>query len=185
MVNKFILGSLAIVVSLSGTATNQVSAKPVINPDLNIEPVTRPNLQIKPVPLLRCIDPAAESIQFQVIRRDSQFRGRVRITGVIKNVGSLAYLSQPSQQGLLLYENNRLVKTSSFQNLAPGATAQISYERDWNSSSPAEGEFPPTYKLLITYDPDIRLDGNPNNDDCRSSNNQAVRSGQGINELLR
>jgi hypothetical protein len=77
------------------------------------------------------------------------------------------------------------VATKQFVNLAPGATETVAYERAWNSSSPSEGEFPPSYRLLITYDPDIYMDGNPENDDCDLSNNQMDRSGTGINELFR
>ena len=61
----------------------------------------------------------------------------------------------------------------------------MSYEREWNSSSPTEGEFPPDYIVKISYDPDILIDGNPDNDDCNPGNNEVTRSGAGINTLLR
>jgi len=35
----------------------------------------------------------------------------------------------------------------------------------------------PWYLLVIVYDPDIRLDGNPKNDECTSANNKKERSG--------
>lgn len=71
-----------------------------------------------------------------------------------------------------------------FTSLASGATTTVHFQRAWDASSPAEGEFPPTYKLVISYDPDIFIDGNPKNDDCTQRNNQLVRSGQAINELF-
>lgn len=137
----------------------------------------------------RCPDLAAHEIQFQLIRRDpaSQFRGRVRMTGVVRNVGLVAYNSGLGQQVAYLYEQQlgvstpRLVAEQPFQNLAPGQEVRVSFERDWNGSSPAEGEFSPLYKLLIGYDPDIYKDGNTKNDDCNRINNQLERSGSDIN----
>lgn len=49
---------------------------------------------------------------------------------------------------------------------------------------PAEGEFPPNYRTIIVYDPDIRMDGNPNNDDYNVGNKDRSRSGTGINDLF-
>ena len=62
---------------------------------------------------------------------------------------------------------------------------QLSWERDWNSSSPSEGEFPNSYRLLILYDPDIYMDANKDNDDCNQNNNKKERSGTEINDMLR
>lgn len=58
------------------------------------------------------------------------------------------------------------------------------FEREWNASSPAEGEFPPTYKLAISYDPDIYIDGTKSNDDVNGRNNRKSRAGTGINALF-
>lgn len=44
-------------------------------------------------------------------------------------------------------------------------------------------EFPPTYTLLISYDPDIYLDANKNNDDCNRNNNKKELTGAEINRL--
>jgi hypothetical protein len=110
--------------------------------------------------------------------------------GTVKNVGGAPYVSGPNQQIAQLYEINpggrpRLVASRAFQNLAPNEAVTVTFERDWNSASPAEGEFPPTYRLLVTYDPDIRLDGNTKNDDCNSGNNVKDRAGSDINGLFR
>ncbi|VAX09139.1 hypothetical protein MNBD_GAMMA26-2304 [hydrothermal vent metagenome] len=134
-----------------------------------------------------CPDPAARSIQFSIVSR-SGFDGRVKITGKIKNMGT-AYRSNPNQQSLQLFEvpaggRAKLVATRNFQNLNPGQETTVSWTRNWHSSSPAEGEFPPSYKINIIYAPDIRLDSNPDNDDCRNNNTKTV-SGTGINALFR
>lgn len=143
--------------------------------------------QASPQPFLtvrRCPDPATHQIDFQIIRRVTQFRGRIRVTGVVHNVGRATYNSNPRQQSILLYESSRLVAQRQFQNLTPGQEVRVTFVRDWDASSPAEGEFPPTYKLMIGYDPDIAIDGNPRNDDCNLSNNRRQRSGADINALF-
>ena len=144
----------------------------------------QPEIQI-PVRAGQCPDPSANRIGFRLINKTSQFAGNVEIIGVVKNVGGAAYESGPNQQGMHLYADTHLVKSQAFQNLAPGQEVEIRHSRPWNSSSPAEGEFPPEYKLIITYDPDIRIDANPKNDDCNGANNVKTRSGADINTLFR
>jgi len=130
------------------------------------------------------IDPAAQSLDFVLVRRTARFRGVVRITGVVKNLGRANFLSGPRQQSVHLYQDNRIVATRAFQTLGAGATLAVAFERAWDASSPAEGEFPPQYKLVLSYDPDIAIDGNINNDDCNSRNNLLTRSGSAINALF-
>lgn len=134
-------------------------------------------------------DPAATAIQFAMTNQTSQFEGTVKITGVVKNLGGSLFDSNPGQQTVLLYEiplggSPVVVAQQSFENLDPGRTLKLSYSRAWNASSPSEGEFPPTYRIAIVYDPDIAIDGNPFNDDPNFANNQLDRSGSGINDLF-
>lgn len=150
--------------------------------------VPRPVLP-KPVIAPRQCPDLAASVEFRVIERYKDgFTGRVEITAKVQNRGA-EYVSGATQQSLNLYEKvpgarDRLIATVPFQNLAPNASQSVSFTRDWNRSSPAEGEFPPAYKAIISFDPDIRLDSNPKNDDCQSNNDQAERSGSEINTLL-
>lgn len=144
--------------------------------------------QVKPLP--KCPDPAVEKIDFTIVSRTGKFSGKVRITGVVKNVGLAPYISGPNQQAVHLYEfipggSARLVAKKNFQNLNPGQQVTVAYERNWDASSPSEGEFPPSYRVIIAYDPDIRLDSNPKNDDCNINNNQKERSGADINALFK
>ncbi|MBU0485996.1 MAG: hypothetical protein KKB30_15945 [Proteobacteria bacterium] len=148
---------------------------------------------VKPIKNIRvrsCPDPAAYAIDFRIVNRGSQFAGTVEIMGTVKNVGTASYESGANQQMAQLYEAplggaGRLVASQSFQNLTAGQTVTVSYTRQWNASSPSEGEFPPNYKLLVVYDPDISMDGNAKNDDCNGVNNQKERSGADINALFR
>jgi hypothetical protein len=129
-------------------------------------------------------DPAVQRIDFRIVSRRTNFRGRVRIAGVVKNVGSDSFQARPNQASVYLYEGNRLVAEKALQALRPGEEIQVVYEREWDASSPAEGEFPPTYKLAILYDPDIYLDDIKSNDDGDSRNNQMSRSGSAVNALF-
>ncbi|HQC38406.1 MAG: hypothetical protein PHX90_03475 [Thermotogota bacterium] len=148
------------------------------------------------LPVSTCPDIAAVEIVFQIIRRDSPFRGRIRITAVVKNITLKDFSSGPNQAVALLYQMPSYVPCSSatggtvlvqkeIRTLAAGATIVLVYERDWDSSSPNEGEFPNCYRLMISLDPDIYLDGNPDNDDCSQNNNRVDRSGADINALFR
>lgn len=154
-------------------------------------PVDKEKLEkIKPIPAPKCPDPAVQRIDFVIVSKTSQFSGKVKIIGVVKNVGLEPYVSRPNQQAVYLYEvpmggKANLVATKKFQNLNPGQEVKVTYERNWNASSPAEGEFPPSYRIVIAYDPDITLDSNPKNDDCNTNNNQMERSGKEINALFK
>ena len=69
-------------------------------------------------------------------------------------------------------------------NLNPGATISLNCERNWTSTPTSGGEFPPTYRLQISYDPDVYKDNSTSNDDCSQQNNKKVRSGSDINEMI-
>ncbi|MCS6958657.1 MAG: hypothetical protein RMK91_01235 [Pseudanabaenaceae cyanobacterium SKYGB_i_bin29] len=149
----------------------------------HIRPITNP------AQVLACPDLAAQGINFTLLSRTNAFQGRVRITGVIRNQGTTAYLSNANQQMVYLYEQNpggqpRLLAQQPFQNLGLGQEVRVVFERNWHRSSPAEGEFPPSYIVEVGYDPDIRIDNNPHNDDCRLDNNRLERSGSAINALF-
>jgi hypothetical protein len=136
--------------------------------------VTIPVAATKP-----CSNPAAYRVDFNLLPKHTKFTGRVSITGVIKNLGG-SYETRPNQQLMSLYEDSRMVASAPFGNLAPGQEASVNYQRDWNVST----EFPPTYKLIISYDPDILLDSNKQNDDCNNGDNNKTRSGVEINRLF-
>ena len=137
---------------------------------------------------VRCPDPAVTAIDFTLVRRDTTFRGRVRITGRVRNQGG-AYRSNPGQQSIVLEELPlgglpRIVAQRDFEDLEPGQEVTVEFERNWDISSPAEGEFPPDYRVRILYDPDIASDGNSENDDCGAANNSRERSGTEIRPLF-
>ena len=137
-----------------------------------------------PIPLAReCRDPAAQSLTFQVLSRGLHpTEGRIRITGVVKNVGNAVFESDPRQATAALYETpaggrGTIKAQQSIARLEPNAMITLNYERDWSIST----EFPPTFALLISYDPDIYLDANKKNDDCNQNNNKKELPGTEIN----
>jgi|GEM_PF-2583437 len=133
------------------------------------------------------IDLSTASINFSLVNCTDKYHGSVRIEGVVKNTGGLNYTSGAGQQAVLLYEDNGgrpvLVATKVFQNLTPGQEVKVAYTRNWYKASPAEGEFPPKYILIISYDPDIYIDANDNNDDAVTTNNRMEKSGREINAM--
>ena len=184
-----------VAIAISLFATSIASADPLpVAPIASVKPISPGPASVPtfrgPTPVLLCPDPAATSIDFSIASRSSRYRGRARITGTVKNVGTAPYVSGPNQQLAELWEvpvggRPRLVAQRAFQNLEPGAEVTVTFERDWYSASPAEGEFPPTYRVTVAYDPDIRIDGNVKNDDCNGGNNVRERSGADINGLFR
>ncbi|AXT52789.1 hypothetical protein D1818_18880 [Aquimarina sp. BL5] len=137
------------------------------------------------------IDLDATSITFTIVK-DDNFTGTATITGTITNNGDANFNSNSGQQAIRLYQRNlgtpapgELVDTVSFTNLDAGETLIVNCSRPWNSSSPAEGEFPPDYRIVIDYDPDIFIDGNDQNNDSDLTNNDLTVSGSGINDLFR
>ncbi len=134
-----------------------------------------------------CPDPAAESLTFRVLSKDAKFpmsAGRILITGVVKNVGNAVFESDPRQANVTLYEiqagGRGIVKAQqSISRLEPDATITLTYTTDWNKAI----EFPVTYSLVISYDPDIYLDANKKNDDCNQNNNKKELPGTEINRL--
>jgi hypothetical protein len=152
---------------------------------------TVPTAPIAPIstlklPLLPCVDPAVTAVDYALVAKKSATTGTVRIRGTVKNIGNAPYTSRADQQVAQLYEvplgggAPKLLATRAFQNLAAGESFSFSVDKEWSSTT----EFPPSYKVVIVYDPDIRNDGNLKNDDCRMGNNVVQRSGYDLNALF-
>ena len=134
-------------------------------------------------------DPAVVRFEFSITKNKLRpTRGTAHITAVVKNIGDTPYNTGPAQQNIQIFElplgrasSGPAKKVCTFGNLTVGQEVRCQYDRPWDSSSPAEGEFPPNYKAMIVYDPDITLDGNPKNDDKNAKNNSLEASGSPIN----
>jgi hypothetical protein len=193
---KILISTVILGVAAAGTAladAEQTKVEPATVRPVPISPKELKKPQVaKPMTpdVGNCPDPAVTRIEFRIVSRTNQYSGRVEIVAEVKNLGKEAYRSANGQQSVQLYEipmggRSALVGQVAFSNLQPGRSVRVSYTRDWNASSPNEGEFPPSYLAIIAYDPDIRMDSNPNNDDCNMGNNRAERSGSDINGMFR
>ncbi len=140
-------------------------------------------------------DLVAESIEFEwEPNPGSQFAGVATITGTVRNIGE-DFISREGLQRIVIsefhgdyYNSNTVlnkVAKLNFTQLGPNETLTITYTRNWNSSSAAEGEFPPSYALQIGYDVDIGSDDIPTNNDIDRSNDILIRHGREINDLIR
>lgn len=117
------------------------------------------------------IDPEAR-LTLSNIRRNSDGSYNFTLNAGVSNVGSADYQSGNNQQGARLYptgsSRTTLANLNSWSNLPAGRSVSTQFHvRNYRTST----EFFTGYTLRISYDPDIRMDGNPNNDDCRNSNN--------------
>ena len=90
---------------------------------------------------------------------------RIQITYGVRNVSTQNYVSGSNQQAILLTRNGRTATNRPFGNLAAGQTLT------WSQTVARPFEFPDTYAALYNYDPDLYIDGNPQNDDCNRNNN--------------
>lgn len=185
--NQLVFAQVILAAGLFAIAS-QVQAQVTIPKKLqrSIQPDRFPVENKIPVELLKIknIDLAAQAINFSVVSAKNEFNASVKIEGVVSNVGTLNYISNANQQMALLYEQTpggtpKLVASKVFRNLAVNATVKFSYTRNWNKAD----EFPPTYILIIGFDPDIYMDANKNNDDSNAANNKLSKSGTEINLL--
>ncbi len=133
------------------------------------------------------VDPSVLSVQCPApaVRSFTARRigsGMVRIEAEIANVGGAAYHSHGGQQFVAMRTaGGAPIGQRDFVNLEPGESFVFAAERRWNPAS----EFLEGFGVAITYDPDIRLDANPQNDDCRMADNTASLSPAEINALFR
>jgi hypothetical protein len=184
MLRRIVVGVIGLVLILSTFGSTGWAQSPTPK---GVSPTDKTKEQLREQPKLpvkECRDPAAQSLTFRIISKDSLHptQGRIRITGVVKNIGNVAFESDPRQASAQLLEESpgarAVVKTQqNIARLEPNATITLNYETSWDTAR----EFPPKYVLLLSYDPDIYNDANKKNDDCNPDNNRKELSGEQIN----
>ncbi len=142
-------------------------------PDL----VVRPNLPaISGAIGINCPAPAVRSMTAHRIGGDM-----VRIVAEIANIGGVNFQSGEGQQLVTLSDGRgRPVGYRGFVTLAAGDSFTFSTERRWNPAS----EFQEGFSAHIDYAPDIFIDANPANDDCRMGDNARSITPAEINALF-
>lgn len=159
-----------------------IIAKPGLKGPI-VKPRPGPGPGLKPIKPRGCaIDLAVAEFQVGILYRNPghRFSGRIQAKAVLKNVGSADYVTRPNQQTVQIYHGSRLLTNAPFGNLRAGQVEIITAQLPWNAAE----EFQQGLKALIAYDPDIRLDGNPRNDDCNMGNNQKTVAPARINRLF-
>lgn len=133
---------------------------------------------------IACPDPAAVEIGVSNIRSSLQSGVTYYdfdVVGTVRNVGRGAWSSGRGQQFASLRRHaGATLASRDFMRLAPGE----SFMPASGMSLAASEEFPPDLEIAIGYDPDIRLDGNRANDDCRMGNNSRRLAGRNLMRLL-
>jgi hypothetical protein len=133
------------------------------------------------------IDLEASTIDYELDALGGcQCTGTVRLTGKVKNIGNTNFSSGPKQQFIQLIQKplgtstETVIKHHEFSTLAADAEIEVTIVIPWDVAI----EFQPEYILRISYDPDIYIDGNSNNDDTNSTNNTFTLSGFDINGVF-
>ncbi len=128
-----------------------------------------------------CPDPAITSMRISGV----SFEGGQAVVGIritVHNRGAGDFVSNPNQQSVLVFTGNSTRNTilrQRFARLASGASFSLTARL----RAPG-GEFTPSVTALLSYDPDIYIDGNPRNDDCNQGNNQRTLSAADINDAI-
>ncbi len=132
----------------------------------------------------RCFGPdlRAKEIEYSLVNRTGPSSGTILIKGIVDNVGQDDFESVAGSQSIELWADGSPVATTAFTDVVVDAIVTVEYELSWDTQS--ELVAVQTYKLIVSYDPDIYDDGIETNDDCRSSNNMLIRGTSGIATLL-
>jgi len=124
-------------------------------------------------PTAGCPDPAITGLRALHASRNTDGTYNFLLAATITNKGSVPFISRRGQQAITFSEGRRMLLFelwSGTQRLAAGASENQYLDRvvRWNPWAKSRHGF----TAQITYDPDIFIDGNPQNDDCNMSNNK-------------
>jgi len=97
-----------------------------------------------------CWQPVADRIDFELLRRTSDYSGHFRITGVVANRGTGP--TGPEAALIQLLSGSTPVAQNTVADL-PSGTATVTYETDFSTAT----EFPPTYSLVVTFGKRTRI----------------------------
>jgi len=162
--------------------TTVAYAKSAQQPE-SIKATVKPNIQQRMIVHKKGINPAV--VRLDVAKGTT---GTLTIKAYIKNVGTKKFASGRNQASIMLqlYDPSRTgaraytnLAKRNLTSLAVGQQVVVSKSYplpnfvEWVDATPDPGECKADRQVIamISYDPDIRSDGNPNNDDVQNSNN--------------
>ena len=177
---RFILKTSLIAAGLS-LFTSLSSAQGLIQLEVPLRPITGALGQQAPLVAntaigINCPAPAVRTLTAHRIGG-----GLIRIEAEIANIGSVNFVSGEGQQQVMLTDDRGApIAYRGFVTLAAGESFVFGTERSWNRAS----EFQEGFGAVINYAPDISIDGNAANDDCRLQDNRRTISPDEINSLF-
>lgn len=137
-----------------------------------------------------CADPAA-NIELALISKSGPTTGRVRITGVVKNLGKTAWtVTSPSQRPQMVLarkdagtppEGEPVQPAIAIRQLLPGQQYRIDYQTDWDTDK--KGPRPRFIARFINPGQAGRR-GASSRQDCRSDNNRKEITATDIDRLF-
>lgn len=128
-------------------------------------------------------DPAVTRMYIRKLSSPDSDEGRYNFWLYVhlKNVGQQDFVSGPNQASLTIKRGNRVIGRHVFDELRAGVNyAGITPDAGPTISNWSHGEFAEGLSAKISYDPDIRIDGNPDNDDCNMGNNEVRKTAEEV-----
>ena len=137
-----------------------------------------------------CADPAA-NIELALISKSGPTTGRVRVTGVVKNLGKAAWTATSPAHYLQMVlarreagaqpEGEPVQPAIAIRQLAPGQQYRIDYQTDWDTDK--KGSYP---RFIVRFADAGEVGSGPasRRQDCRAGNNRKEITAADINRLF-
>ena len=137
-----------------------------------------------------CTDPAAD-IELALISKSGPIAGRVRITGIVKNLGNAAWVAASPSHRLQLVLARRNSEAQSdgepvqpaiaIQQLAPGEQYRIDYQTNWDTD---KKDSRPGFIVRFFESGQVGARPASSRPDCRSDNNRKEIAAADIDRLF-
>ena len=139
---------------------------------------------------ISCADPAAD-IEMTLISKTGPATGRVRITGVVKNLGTATWIATSPTHRLQMVlaqkdseahpQGDPVEPPVAITQLSPGQQFRIDHQMDWDTSKSAS--YP---GFIVKFSDSGRIGAYPAryHPDCRTDNNRKEISAADINKLF-
>lgn len=163
--NRFSTFTAALVLA-AATASSALAGPGFLSVAGNLGSKIQPNRTLPQVQIVTPLVIACPDIKLVTSQRE-QADGSIRVTIKVVNTSGADYVSQTGQQALVIEGSN-----GGRSGNLPFGSVHRGDEIIWGDIF-RPFEFPASYRAHLAFDPDIRIDGNTQNDDCRSSNNTA------------
>lgn len=137
-----------------------------------------------------CADPAAD-IELALITKSGPGVGRVRITGIVKNLGNAAWVATSPSHRLQIVlarrnsgtplEGEPVQPAIAIQQMAPGQQYRIDYQTDWDTE---KKDSHPGFLVRFFDSGQAGNRAAPSRADCRSDNNRKEITAADIDRLF-